>query len=92
MTLRPVDMQIVIQKASELVKNQYQEHNKVQLQQQIAQQVQNNAEKGDRQVNTLQSTYRSQIKNGREKEQKEEKGKGKRNKKNQKGSVIDIKI
>lgn len=92
MTLRPVDMQIVIQKASELVKNQYQEHNNVQLQQQIAQQVQNNAEKGDRQVNTLQSTYRSQIKNGREKEQKEEKGKGKRNKKNQKGSVIDIKI
>ena len=97
MSLRSVDMQIVIQKTPEIVRNQQQENSRAQMQQQqFAQQLQNKVEQGDRQVNTLQGAYKSQVGDRRKKDRgrKQKREKESRRFKNEGGSssVIDIKI
>ncbi len=97
MSLRSADMQIIIQKSSEVMRNQHQENARARLQQQqIAQQFQNQVEAEGRQVNTLAETYKSQIESKKQKNGKKENKKKKRNK-NSPGpdassSGIDIKI
>lgn len=97
MALRSTDMQIIIQKTSDLVRNQQLENSRNRLQQQqFAQQLQHKVESEGRQVNSLPKTYKSQIENDKQKNKKRDNRKRKKNKsspgKADKSSVIDIKI
>jgi len=100
MTLRSTDMQIIIQKTSEVVRNQQQQNSRARLQQQqIAQQSQNRIDVESRQVNSLLKTHESRIREEKEKNHKKRHNRGNDRKtneassgKSETSSIIDIKI
>lgn len=100
MTIRSVDLQVVIQKASEVMRNQQNEtsRTRVALQQQ-AQQLQQQQRIDDKQVKNMQKPGKSAInkKNGRgnEKEDNRKRNKSSKKEKHKRGkntSTIDVKI
>lgn len=99
-TLRPVDLQVIIQKTSEVMKNRYQEDSKTRLQlQQQAQQLQQKERIENRQVKSAQKTERNAVHSKKEKDDgRKNQGHDKNRKEKQKetkggrASTIDIKI
>ncbi|MBA1333884.1 MAG: hypothetical protein HPY66_0277 [Firmicutes bacterium] len=103
MSVRSVDMQVILQKTAEVMKNQHLDSSKARMQQQqLAQQVQQKTELDGRQVNVLEKTNQPQIRDENKRREKEKKNGRKNDSRenrngNGKGSngenrIIDIKI
>jgi hypothetical protein len=100
MTVRSVDLQVVVQKSAEIMRSQQNENSKTRLQlQHQAQQLQQKGEIDNRQVKTLQRPDKSAInenkeRGGKKRQNNEKGGKAKEGRQESKGSAstIDIKI
>ncbi len=100
MTIRAVDLQIVVQKATEVMKNQQQENSKTRLlMHQQAQQLQKKEQIANHQITNLQKPDKSAIYKEKERKNKRESsGEERKNKKEQMAkehdgdSIIDILI
>jgi hypothetical protein len=100
MTIRSVDLQVVVQKASEVMRNRQNEDSKTRIQlQQQAQQLHHKEHIDSRQVKMMQKPGRTAINEkenrGKNNEQRQKKGttkKGQKQRTKDGTSTIDIKI
>lgn len=103
MSVRSVDMQVVLQKTAEVMKNQQHDSSKMRMQQQqLAQQVQQKTELDDRQVNVLEKANQPGIRDEDKRRERDKRNSGKdKSRQNRNGKdkgsdiekrIIDIKI